>query len=392
MELADQTIEKFSSSEPSDFIVIGAGMAGASVAYELAALGRVTLLEREDQPGYHTTGRSAALFLESYGNATMRALARAGRGFYLAPPPGFASTPILTPRGSLLVGTAVQREALEAYLAASSQVVQGLAMWSGAQVRERVPAFTPQQVDAAVWEPDAMDIDVHALHQGFLRGMRARGGLLRCGAEVEGLASHGGRWQVPTRAGDFSAPVLVNAAGAWAEVIGQMAGAAPIGLRPLRRTAITFDAPAGASLHDWPAVVDVDETYYFKPEGGRLLASPADETPSPPCDAQPEDYDIAVLVDRLCKATTLKVPRIHSRWAGLRSFVADRTLVAGYDPRAQGFFWLAGQGGYGIQTAAGASRAAAALITGRALPSDLQDLGVRAEDLAASRSCIGARP
>jgi D-arginine dehydrogenase len=376
------------AAEGSDFLIVGAGIAGASLAYELAPFGRVTLLEREDQPGYHTTGRSAALYTETYGNATMRALTRAGRGFYLDPPTGFAAHPILTPRGTLLVGTAAQRDALERSLAECAALVPGLALWSGEQVRARVPAFRPDQVAGAVWEPQAMDIDVHALHHGFLRGAKARGGALVCDAGVERLEHRDGRWFAHTRAGEFSAPVLVNAAGAWADELACMAGARCVGLRPLRRTVITFDAPAGAVLHDWPAVIDVDEQYYFKPEAGRLLASPADETPSPPCDAQPDEYDIALLVDRIGQATTFEIRRIHSKWAGLRSFVADRTMVAGYDAQAPGFFWLAGQGGYGIQTASGAARAAAALIQRRALPSDLQDLGLRAEDLGPERAAL----
>ena len=371
-------------AEACDFLIVGAGIAGASVAYELARLGPVILVEREDQPGYHTTGRSAALYSETYGNATMRALTAAGRDFLLAPPTGFASGPILTPRGTLLVGTAAQSESLERSFE-NCAGVPGLARWSGEQVRTRVPVFRHEQVAGAVFEPNAMDIDVHALHQGFLRGARAHGARLVCNAEVLRLEFHNGRWLVHTRAGDWSAPVIVNAAGAWADDVGQLAGASSIGLQPLRRTAITFDAPAGARLHDWPAVIDVDEQWYFKPEAGRILASPADETPSPPCDAQPDEYDIAVLVERISQATTFEIRRIHSRWAGLRSFVADKTLVAGYDAQAPGFFWLAAQGGYGIQTSSGASRAAAALIARRDLPADIQDLGVRAEDLSPRR-------
>ena len=191
-----------------------------------------------------------------------------------------------------------------------------------------------------------------------------------------------------SRAGTFSAAVVVNAAGAWADELAQLAGASRVGLQPLRRTVITFDAPAEAALQHWPAVIDVDEQYYFKPEAGRLLGSLADETPSPPCDAQPDEYDIAMLVERISNATTLQIRRIHSKWAGLRSFVADRTLVAGYDAQVSGFFWLAGQGGYGIQTASGASRAAAALIAERALPGDLQDLGLRAQDLSPQRLAV----
>jgi len=256
------------------------------------------------------------------------------------------------------------------------------------EVRSRISCFAPEQVAAGLLEPDAMDIDVHALHQGFLRGLRARGGGLRCDAEVRALAHDGRRWQVDCAAGRFAAPLVVNAAGAWADEIGRLAGAAPIGLVPKRRTAITFDPPAGVAIDRWPAVIDIDEQWYFKPEAGRLLASPADETPSPPCDAQPDEYDVAVLVDRLAAATTLVVPRIHSRWAGLRSFVADKTIVAGFDASVPGLFWLAGQGGYGIQTSPAVARAAAALLRGERLPQDIAALGVQAAALSPQRPLL----
>lgn len=369
-------------------MVIGAGIAGASAAYELAAFGRVLVLERESQPGYHTTGRSAALFTETYGNATMRALTRASKAFLAVPPAGFASVPLLAPRGTLLAARADQRAALERTFAECAALVGNLELWTGARVRERVPVFTEAQVDGGLWEPDAMDIDVHALHQGFLRGLRARGGEVVCNAEVIALERGGEDWVVETRIGRYTAPIVVNAAGAWADEIGRLATAGPIGLVPKRRTAITFDPPRGLSIERWPAVIDVDEQWYFKPDAGRILASPADETPSPPCDAQPDEYDIAVLIDRITNATTLSIPRIHAKWAGLRSFVADKTVVAGFDPRQRGFFWLAGQGGYGIQTAPAAGRVAAALARGGPLPADVQALGVRAGDLAPDRPAL----
>lgn len=371
-----------------DFLVIGAGIAGASAAYELAAFGRVLVLERESQPGYHTTGRSAALFTETYGNATMRALTRASKAFLSSPPPGFAPTPLLAPRGTLLAARADQRAALERTFAECAALVGNLELWSGARVRERVPVFTSEQVDGGLWEPDAMDIDVHALHQGFLRGLRARGGEVVCNAEVIALEGVGDDWVVEARGGRYRAAVVVNAAGAWADEIGRLAAAAPIGLVPKRRTAITFDPPRGVSIERWPAVIDVDERWYFKPDAGRILASPADETPSPPCDAQPDEYDVAVLVDRITTATTLSIARIRAKWAGLRSFVADKTLVAGFDPRRRGFFWLAGQGGYGIQTAPAAGRVAAALARGAPLPADVHALGVEAGALAPDRPAL----
>jgi D-arginine dehydrogenase len=377
------------NTRAADFLIIGAGMAGASCGYWLSRHGRVILLEREAQPGYHTTGRSAALYTETYGNAAMRALTVASRAFYLDPPAGFASTPLLAPRGTLLVARADQLADLERLYGECRGLVGNLALWSGEQVRAHVPAFRPDQVAAAVFEPDARDIDVHALHQGFLRGIRAAGGEVACNAEALALTRSGG-WQVESRAGVFRAPVVVNAAGAWADEIGRLAGARPLGLTPLRRTAITFDAPPGVAISEWPAVIDVDEQWYFKPDAGRLLASPADETPSPPCDAQPDEYDIALLVERLTQATTLKVPRLAAKWAGLRSFVADRTIALGFDTNVAGFFWLAGQGGYGIQTAPAAGRAAAALARGMELPADIGDLGVDAGQLSPSRAGIGA--
>lgn len=374
--------------QQASVIVVGAGIAGASVAYELAATRRVLLLERESQPGYHTTGRSAALFTETYGNAVMRALTRASKAFLARPPAGFAPTPLLAPRGTLLVARTEQLPALQRAVDECSALVDNLARWSGEEVCARLPCFVPGQIAAGLLEPDAMDIDVHALHQGFLRGLRGRGGVLVCNAEVSALARFRGQWRAQTPAGEFSAPLLVNAAGAWADELGRLAGVAPIGLLPKRRTAITFDAPPGPAVDRWPAVIDIDEAWYFKPDAGRLLASPADETPSAPCDAQPDEYDVAVLVDRLTRFTSLKVPRIHARWAGLRSFVADRTVVAGFDAQADGYFWLAGQGGYGIQTAPAVARAAAALIDHRPLPADLVALGVDAAALSPRRSAL----
>jgi D-arginine dehydrogenase len=378
------------SDRDADVIVIGAGIAGASVAYELAASRRVLLLERESQPGYHTTGRSAALFTETYGNAAMRALTRASKQFLLRPPQGFAATPLLAPRGTLLVARDAQLPALRRAHEECAALVANLRWLSGEEVRGCVPCFDAGQVAAGLMEPDAMDIDVNALHQGYLRGLRSRDGALACNADVRALSRDGGLWRVDTSAGGFAASQLVNAAGAWADEIGRIAGAGAIGLVPKRRTAITFDPPATMAIDRWPAVIDIDEQWYFKPDAGRILASPADETPTPPCDAQPDDYDVAVLVDRLSQATRLSVPRIRARWAGLRSFVADKTVVVGFDAQAPGFFWLAGQGGYGIQTAPAVARLAAALLGGGSVPADIGALGVEARALAPDRPALAA--
>ena len=368
-----------------DFLVVGGGIAGASAAYELAAGGRVVLLEREDRPGYHSSGRSAAQFIETYGNASVRALTRASRPFYEAPPEGFAVQPLLSPRPVLFVARADQRAALAAQIAEIGPQAATLEELDGPEAEALVPVLRPGYAAAAVLEPEASDIDVHALHQGYLAGFKRRGGALVLRAEVAGLDRQDGLWQV--RAGDesYRAAVVVNAAGAWGDTLAALAGAAPVGLVPKRRTAVTFDSPAGVEPAPWPLVADVEERFYFKPEAGRILASPADETPSPPCDVQPEELDVAVVMDRLAQATTLAPRSLAHRWAGLRSFVADKSLVIGQDDRVEGFFWLVGQGGYGFQTAPAAARTAAGLLLEGVLPDDIAAEGVTAAELSPAR-------
>ncbi len=368
-----------------DFLVVGAGIAGASAGYELAARGAVVVLERESQPGYHTTGRSAAFYAPAYGNATIRALTLGAKSFFDAPPPGFCDHPLLTPRGAVFVGRADQRAALETLYRETKAALDEVRLLDAATTCDLVPALRPEYAAGGVSDPVATDIDVHGLHQGFLKGLKGRGGIVVCDAEVRGLERTGGRWVADTPAGRFAAPTLIDAAGAWCDVVAEMAGVEPVGLVPKRRTVLTFDGPAGVDCAAWPLTVDVDEQFYFKPESGRLLASPADETPMPPCDVQPDDLDIAIAIDRLQRATTLAVPRIVSKWAGLRSFVADKTPTVGYDDKVEGFFWLAGQGGYGIQTAPSMGRVACALACGEDIPPDLADHGVTAAALAPAR-------
>ena len=368
-----------------DFIVVGAGIAGASAASFLAARGATLLLERESQPGYHTTGRSAALYSEAYGNAAIRSLTTGARPFFMRPPPGFAEHPLLTPRGAMFVGRADQLATLDRTAAETSALQPSIRRIDAGEARRICPVLKADYVAGAVLEPEAMDIDVHGLHQGFLRSLRSRGGRLATDAEVVALKRGGGEWRVRTAAGEFSGRVLVNAAGAWADELARLAGAAPVGLVPKRRTAILFAPPAGCDVARWPLVVDVDETFYFKPDAGKLLGSPADETSSPPCDAQPEELDVALAVERIQAAAELPIARIERRWAGLRSFVADKTPVVGFDDQAEGFFWLAGQGGYGIQTAPAMARLAAALVAGEGVPPDLAALGVSEPELRPSR-------
>lgn len=367
----------------SDVLIIGGGIAGASCGYFLAGDAKVIMLEREDQPGYHTTGRSAALFYESYGNAVIRKITKATRSFLETPPDGFTSGPILTPRGMLTIATKELLGDLEARTtlpdSPPTEALEGDALFALA------PFLRRDRIVKGLYEPDAMDIDVNALLQGFLRGMRAKGGQTVTDAEVRSLSRAGGVWRLETRAGTFEAPVVVNAAGAWCDVVATMAGVPTVGLVPKRRTAFTFDPPAGADIARWPGVDLCDESWYVIPSGGRILGSPADETPSEPCDAQPDEYDVAVAADRIQTDTIFEIQRLASRWAGLRSFVADKSPVVGFDPSTEGFLWLAGQGGYGIQTSAGMGRLSSAMALGRGVPDDMAGLGLRAADLAPDR-------
>lgn len=367
------------------FAIVGAGIAGASAGYNLAPHGPTLLIERESQPGYHSTGRSAALYTETYGNRIIRALTIASRPFFEAPPQGFAEHPLLTPRGTMVIAREDQRETLAAALAESKAIQPAVEGIDASRAAQYCPALRPGYVASAFYEEDARDMDVHAIHQGYLRGFRAAGGRLVCDAEVLGLARNGGGWTIETRAGTFTAEIVINAAGAWADVLARMAGTKPVGLQPKRRTAVTIEPPAESDFRRWPAVIDVDEQFYWKPDAGQLILSPADETPVEPQDAQPEEMDIAICVDRVETASTLAIRRIARKWAGLRSFVKDKTPVAGFAPDAPGFFWLAGQGGYGIMTSPAMGRVAAALARGAALPADVAAHGVTAAELSPAR-------
>ena len=373
-------------AETADVIVIGAGIAGVAAAAHLAAERRVVLLERESQPGYHSTGRSAALFTETYGNRAIRTLTSASREFYLAgAEQGFTKHPVLTPRGALMFAMPGQEAELDAAWDDLSALDPRVRRLDAAEAHAIVPALRSGHVLGAVYEPDAMDIDVHELHQGYLRLLRRRGGRIVTDAEVRELGHARGTWTAASKAGDFTAPIVVNAAGAWADVVGSLAGLPSIGLVAKRRTVLTIVPPPDADSARWPMTLDIEENFYFKPDAGRLLVSPADETPMPPCDVQPDELDIAIAIDRLTRATTIEVARVERKWAGLRSFVPDKTTVNGFDPLAEGFFWLAGQGGYGIQTAEAMARCAAALIGSGDLPADIRAAGLDAATLSPVR-------
>ncbi len=371
------------------FAIIGAGIAGASLAFRLSeALGGgsdIIVLEREDQPGYHSTGRSAAVYTETYGPPVIRALTAGSRRLFDDPPTGFAEVPLLHDLGLLLIARESARDLANETFRACRQLTPTVQFLEHDEIAALNPVIRPEWRNCAVYEPDAMSMDVAALHSGYLRGFKAMGGLVQTDADVAGLTRTDDTWRIDTRGEPIFADVIVNAAGAWADEMAELAGTRRLGLQPKRRTAIVFQALDEQDVADWPMVNDIEETFYFKPDAGRILASPEEETPMPPCDIQPDEYDIAVTVDRLERATTLSVPRIDNAWAGLRSFFPDGVPSIGFDGHAPGFFWLAGQGGYGITISDASARLATALLLQQAMPDDLSELGVDAAVLSPAR-------
>lgn len=372
----------------ADIAVIGAGIAGASAAYALSRFGRVVILDAEDAPAYHTTGRSAATFTANYGNGVVRGLTLASADFLHNPPDGFTDHPLLTPGGCLHIAGSGQMESFRRSLAEAQALVPAIHEVSVEAAVAMMPILDPEAIAAAHFEPDAAFLDVDLLHRGFLRGAFDRQARLLCSAPVRAIDRVDGIWRLVTGSREHryvEAPVLVNAAGAWADEIAILAGARPIGLVPKRRTVVIVAPPPDRPVTGGPLVLDVDENFYFRPEAGKILASPADETPSPPCDARPEDIDVAKAVDRLERATTLSVRRVEHKWAGLRSFVVDKSPVLGADPEVDGFYWLAAQGGYGIMISPALAEALSAAVTGAPWPETLKAHRVTAGQLSPAR-------
>ena len=365
-----------------DFLVIGAGISGASAACSLAELGRTLLLEAESVPGYHSTGRSAALYTPNFGSPVVRKLNMAGHDFFATPPEGFSDHPLLTPRQSLTIARPGEEEKLGGVLACST-ARHPIVEITAAEARALTPLVRPEMIGAAALEPGVADMDVAAIHQGFLAGFRRKGGVLQVSARVNQLRCERGGWIVEAGGNHFSAGTVINAAGAWGDHIAGLAGVAPVGLVAKRRTMIGIET--ALPVAHTPLVEFAGEEAYFKPDTGRVLASPGDETPVPAQDIQPEEFDMAVAADWLQRHTVLDVRRIANSWAGLRSFVADHAPVMGEDPDHPGFFWLVGQGGYGIMHSPTLGRATAALIATGDLPPDLQALGLTKADLAPAR-------
>lgn len=377
------------SKNETQFAIIGAGIAGASLAYRLAeSLGTgkgIKIFEREDRPGYHSTGRSAAVYTETYGPPIIRALTAGSRQFFDNPPNGFAAHELLHPLGLLLAGTEDARTQAEKIYNDCRALTPNVAFLEGSEISNLVPVLKPAWTAVGVHEPDAMSMDVAALHEGYLRGFKAMDGEIIIDAEMLGIAQTAMGWQLETKAGIWNTEIVINAAGAWADEIAKLAQLKPLGLQPKRRTAIVFQAPDDLPETGWPMVNDVHETFYFKPDAGRILASPEEETPMPACDVQPDELDIAITVDRLQTATTFDIKRIDNKWAGLRSFFPDGAPCAGYDAADNGFFWLAGQGGYGITTSDALARLSTAMLLGQDIPGDLLDIGVDTSELNPGR-------
>ena len=368
-----------------DYLIIGAGIAGASVGYWLGPHGRTVVLEGAEQPGYHATGRSAAMIIDSYGPALVRALTVASRNFFERPPAQFADSSLLRPRGALMLGRHGQDEAMEEHWRVLCTLSANAKRLDPNEVANLLPVVRQDLLIGGILEPDAADIDVHTLHQGYLRGIRQHGGEIRCNTTVSSIERAGARWIVATNTHRYRAGILVNAAGAWCDEIARLAGALPIGLVPKRRTAFTFAPPQGVNTDEWPLCAAIDWRWYMKPDAGVLLGSPANEDPVVPHDVQPEDIDIATGIDGIEQMTSLEIRRPKSAWAGLRSFVPDGDLVGGFDVELPGFFWVAGQGGYGVQTSAAMGEVCASLIRARGVPNHIASHGISETALGPSR-------
>lgn len=372
-------------AETVDVVVIGGGIAGISLAYFLSPHRSVTVLERESALGYHSSGRSAAEFAFRFHSAIVGKLARVSYPFLTNSPAGFTETELLKRRGNLLIADAEKAERLAQVFAEESAAGPGLVRLTIEQAIERAPILNADYVADAFYDPDCWDIEAENLLQGFAKGARANGATILNKAEVLSARREDGTWILETTAGDVQANTVVNAAGAWADKTAILFGLKPLGVVPYRRTAITVDMPAGIDVGALPEICEIDEVFYMKPEAGRLLVSPADATESEPCDAQPEELDIAYAAWYLEQATTVAVSHVAHSWAGLRTFAKDRVPVVGYSGEKEGFFWLAGQGGFGIQTAPALGRLAADLVIGNSIAPDFDEQGLSGEMLAPGR-------
>jgi D-arginine dehydrogenase len=355
-----------------DFLVVGAGIAGASVAAHLAETHSVILVDMEERAGYHSTARSAASYEPNYGPLPMLALTRASGDFFLRPPKGFDDAALFTPRGSLFLEAYGQEEKTTYLLSKAS----GLTELSIADTRQRFPVLKPDYAKRSFLDGQTGDLDVDLIHRGYLRLFKERGGKLLLSAPLKTASHQAGQWTLNCGTENVSATTVINAAGAWGDEVAKLCGAKPVGLVPKRRSIGVIPMEADQDFAHWPMVTDVGETWYAKPQSGSLIVSSADATPVDPHDAYADDMAIAEGVDRLMTATTLEVERLTHSWGGLRTFAPDGNPAVGFDPHTEGFFWLVGQGGYGIQSAPALSVTAANMARGLPVPKDVTDLGL----------------
>ncbi|MEL6946940.1 MAG: FAD-dependent oxidoreductase [Pseudomonadota bacterium] len=375
-------------AEQFDVVVIGGGLAGFSVAYELAASRSVAVVEAESATGYHATGRSASVISENYGPPLWKALASASRAFLANPPKDLANAPLLRVRGALTLAQPHEEDALRQQ--AKDLAHRGIraSLLGIDDILKLCPVLRRPRFSLGLYEPDCQDIDTNELMRVYERGFKKRNGRIFTGEPLAALQKTGALWRADTQTRQFQAPLVVNAAGGWARNIAQLAGLPDRKVMPFLRTAITFDPPGEMTISNWPIVFDVTETFYFKPEAGQIIASPVDMTPCPPGDVQAEELEVAVTIDRIERHTTLDIVRPSHTWGGLRTFASDHEPVIGPDPEDPSFVWLAGQGGNGVMGAPAAARLAAALALNQAIPSDIKALGVTAENVSPGRPAM----
>ncbi len=337
-------------------VIVGGGIAGLSCAARASADFDVTVLEAEMQPGYHSSGRSAAVYIEAFMNEVVHALSLESTKHFLA----HGAKPV----GDVTVADEAHSAELDAFYRTWHELCPDLKELDRDEVLERVPILRPEKVHRAMEDPNALSLDTHRLMEGYRRELGEGGGRILNNAPVRRLERSSGGWAIHYGSdGEVTADIVVDAAGAWGDELAALAGVRPLGLQPMRRTALLLDLERDVSM--WPLVHRVEGGLYFKPEAGLLMVSLADENPSAPCDAQPDELDIAMMVDRFQELTTVEVRRLNRTWAGLRTFLPDRLPAVGYDPEVDDFFWLVGQGGSGIQTAPALGRVAADLLAGR---------------------------
>ncbi|WP_420547941.1 NAD(P)/FAD-dependent oxidoreductase [Curvivirga sp.] len=351
-----------------DFIVIGGGIAGLGIATYLSEHGTICVLEQEDSLGYHSSGRSAAIFIRNYGNKALKQLTASSETFFNSPT-GIADHSLLSPRGEMLIATESELEDLEAYLSDATAMER----LTTKEACDLVPILRPEKIAAAAIETEAQDIDSDLLLQGYIRLIKSRGGHIKTKQPVEKINHKNGVWTLTTPDENYETPILINAAGAWADHIADLANIPQIGLMPKRRSMAVIPAPNGYDSSDWPLFASASEDWYAKPQGDKLYISPADEDIVEAHDAWADDMVLAEGLYRYEEMVTTPVTHVEHSWAGLRNFVKDKTPVVGFDNHADGFFWLAGQGGYGIQTAPALSEIASDLITSKtvSIPNDL---------------------